>query len=140
MRRSHVTLIGGIAVACVILAAVNATAHSPAGNAEARTIKNPVAANAVSIKAGEAIFKKYCAFCHNSDAQGEGPLAPKDSHPPNLVDDKWDHGSTDAEIFAVVQNGAGPTSVMKGFKGKMPDPDMWSVINYLRSLGPKKTS
>ena len=140
MRRSHVTLIGGIALACVILAAVNATAQSPAGNAGARKIKNPVAATAASIKAGEATYKKYCAFCHNTDAKGEGPLAPKDSHPPNLVDDKWDHGSTDGEIFAVVQNGAGPTSVMKGFKGKMPDHDMWSVINYLRSLGPKKTS
>ena len=38
-----------------------------------------------------------------------------------------------------VENGAGATSVMKGFKGKMPDQDIWNVINYVRSLGPKKT-
>ena len=27
---------------------------------------------------------------------------------------------------------------MKGFKGKIPDQDIWNVINYVRSLGPKK--
>jgi hypothetical protein len=26
---------------------------------------------------------------------------------------------------------------MVGFKGKMPDQDMWHIVNYLRSLGPK---
>jgi len=26
---------------------------------------------------------------------------------------------------------------MVGFKGKMPDQDIWNIINYLRSLGPK---
>jgi mono/diheme cytochrome c family protein len=140
MCRSHVLLIGGFAAASLALAAVHATADGPGGNADARKIKNPVAANAVSIKAGEAVFKKYCAFCHNADATGDGPLAPKDSHPPSLVDDKWEHGSSDGEIFATIQNGAGSTSVMKGFKAKMPDQDIWNVVNYLRSLGPKKTS
>jgi mono/diheme cytochrome c family protein len=140
MRRHDATLIGVFALVWLILTAVNATAENPGGNAEARKIKNPVAASAASIKAGEATYKKYCAFCHNTDATGEGPLAPKNSHPPSLVDDKWDHGSTDGEIFATIQSGAGPTSVMKGFKGKMPDQDLWNVINYLRSLGPKKTS
>jgi mono/diheme cytochrome c family protein len=117
---------------------VPAMAQSRGGSANARNVKNPVAATAVSVKAGEAIFQKYCAFCHNADAKGDGPLAPKDSHPPNLTDDTWEHGDTDGEIFAIVQNGAGGTSAMKGFKGKMPDHDIWNVINYLRSLGPKE--
>ena len=32
----------------------------------------------------------------------------------------------------------GGTSAMKGFKGKIPDQDIWNVINYVRSLGPQK--
>ena len=32
----------------------------------------------------------------------------------------------------------GGTSAMKGFKGKIPDQDIWNVINYVRSLGPKE--
>ena len=115
-------------------------AQSPAIGADPKKIKNPVAASAASVTAGAAAYKKYCAFCHGPAAAGEGPLAPKDSHPPNLTDAKWDHGGTDGEIFAMIQNGAGGTSVMKGFKGKMPDQDMWHVVNYLRSLAPKKTS
>jgi mono/diheme cytochrome c family protein len=135
---SHYSVLtGGLAAAAFALAVVSATAQGAGGNPEARKIKNPVAATAASLKTGEAVFKKYCAFCHNADAKGEGPLAPKDSHPPSLVDDKWDHGSTDGEIFAVVQNGAGPTSKMKGFKGKLTDQDTWHVINYLRSLASK---
>jgi len=27
---------------------------------------------------------------------------------------------------------------MKGYKGRMTDTDMWNVVNYLRSVGPKK--
>jgi mono/diheme cytochrome c family protein len=96
-----------------------------------------VASTPVSITAGAAAYKKYCAFCHGVDAKGNGPLAPKDSNPPNLTDATWTHGSTDGEIFTVIINGGGPDSKMVGFKGKMPDQDVWHIVNYLRSLGPK---
>ena len=36
--------------------------------------------------------------------------------PSDLTDAKWDHGDTDGEIFHIVTNGVGGTSVMKGFK------------------------
>jgi mono/diheme cytochrome c family protein len=131
-------LIAGVTVAFVTVATLAVGAQAPAANA--KTMKNPVPPSAASVTAGAATFKKYCAFCHGPEAKGEGPLAPKDSHPPNLTDAKWDHGDTDGEIFTLIANGAGGTSVMKGFKGKMPDQDLWNVVNYLRSLGPKKTS
>jgi mono/diheme cytochrome c family protein len=89
------------------------------------------------VTAGAAAYKKYCAFCHGVDAKGNGPLAPKDSNPPNLTDATWVHGSTDGEIFNVIVNGAGADSKMVGFKGKMPDQDVWHIVNFLRSLGPK---
>lgn len=128
------------AAAALFLTVVAAAAQSPAVGPDPKKVKNPVATSAASVTAGAATYKKYCGFCHGPEAKGEGPLAPKDSHPPNLIDAKWDHGDTDGEIFALIQNGAGGTSVMKGFKGKMPDTDMWNLVNYLRSLGTKKTS
>src|SRR5262245_41502255 len=73
------------------------------GSAEARKVKNPVASTPKSIAAGEATYQKYCKFCHGADGKGDGPMAPKDSHPSNLTDDKWDHGSSDGEIFAVIK-------------------------------------
>jgi mono/diheme cytochrome c family protein len=65
-------------------------------------------------------------------------MAPKDSHPSDLTDAKWDRGATDGEIFLVIRDGAGPDMKMKGYKGRMTDNDMWNVVNYLRSVGPKK--
>jgi mono/diheme cytochrome c family protein len=108
--------------------------ETTAGNPEARKLKNPVAATPKSIKAGEQTFQKFCAACHGKDAKGDGPTAPKDSHPPNLIDDVWTHGSTDGEIFTVISNGAGPKSEMKSFKSKLTADEIWNVVNYLRSL------
>lgn len=129
--------INGFIAVALVLFAFTAYARSPGGSATARAIKNPVASSPASITAGAAAFKKYCAFCHGADAKGNGPLAPKDSNPPDLTDATWTHGGTDGEIYTVIANGAGPNSKMVGFKGKMPDQDLWTIINYLRSLGPK---
>src|ERR1041385_1157225 len=82
---------------------LNAQAKKPAP-----ALKNPVPSTPASIAAGEASFKKYCRFCHGEDARGNGPQAQKHTPPPNLTDDKWDHGSTDADIFTVIKDGVQP--------------------------------
>ena len=107
------------------------------GNSEAAKMKNPVASSAESVAAGKAAFTKNCRFCHGADAKGNGPMAPKDTHPPDLTDTKWDRGSSDGEIFVVIRDGAGPKFDMKGYKGKLTDTDIWNVVNYLRSVGTK---
>jgi mono/diheme cytochrome c family protein len=114
------------------------SAQNPGGSAEGKALKNPVAATAESIAAGQAAYAKNCRFCHGAEAKGDGAMAPKDSHPSNLTDEKWDRGSTDGEIFLVVRDGAGPEFKMKGYKGRLADNDIWNIVNYLRSIGPKK--
>ncbi len=58
-----------------------------------------------------------CRQCHGLRLKGDGPLAPKNPKPADLTDDKWDHGSSDGEIFAVIWNGApAPMSEMKPMK------------------------
>ena len=124
-------------VTCYLLAAgvaLAAQAKPPAS--KAASVKNPVASTPASIANGESTFKKYCRFCHGEDAKGDGPQAPKDTHPPNLTDAKWDHGSTDGEIFAVIKDGIGPKFDMKGYNSKMTPQEMWNVVNFLRSIGP----
>lgn len=135
--REPMGFINAFIMFAVLLFTFTAYAQNPGGTTAARAIKNPVAATPASVTAGAAAYKKYCAFCHGVDASGNGPLAPKDSNPPDLTDATWTHGSTDGDIFTVVATGAGPNSKMVGFKGKMPDQNLWNIINYLRSLGPK---
>jgi mono/diheme cytochrome c family protein len=130
--------LGGTAAAFLVAATVAAVSAQAPKNAAAAKMKNPVKATAESIDAGKTTYNKYCKFCHNDGATGNGPLAPKDTHPPNLIDATWDHGSTDGEIFENIKDGIGPKFDMKPMKAKMMDTDIWNVINYLRSLGPKK--
>ena len=136
MRRIFSSVVFGFGVALVAIAAVSA--QNPGGSEEGKKLKNPVPSSADSIAAGQAAFTKNCRFCHGADAKGNGPMAPKDTHPSDLTDAKWDRGSTDGEIFIVLRDGAGPDFKMKGYKGRMTDNDMWNVVNYLRSVGPKK--
>src|SRR5262245_16267331 len=137
MRRLVNLILTTSLLAVFAAAGVDLVAQGKKAAPKAAAVKNPVPANAESIATGQATFKKYCRFCHGDDAKGDGPQAPKDTHPPNLTDDKWDHGSSDAEIFAVIKDGIGPKFDMKGYNSKMTPQEMWSVVNYLRSLGPK---
>ena len=93
MRRVSVLLMSGLILFVAALSTVTAGAQSR-GAAPSRCgrckLKNPVATSATSVTAGAAAYKKYCAFCHGATAKGNGPLAPKDSMPPDLTDAKWD--------------------------------------------------
>src|SRR5205814_2203798 len=83
------------------LAAVGAAGQTPGGDPAAKKLKNPVPATAESVTAGQQLYQKYCRFCHGADAKGNGPMAPKGTHPPDLTDAEWTYGSTDGEIFGV---------------------------------------
>jgi mono/diheme cytochrome c family protein len=125
-----------VMLVCVL--AVSVSAQRRGGDPKARAVKNPVAATPASIKAGLGVYGKNCRQCHGLRLKGDGPLAPKNPSPADLTDDKWDHGSTDGEIFAVIWNGApDPKTEMKGMKGTLAERDVWNVVNYIRSVGPK---
>ena len=106
------------------------------GDAKAAAVKNPVPATPASLTEGRQLYLKNCRHCHGTKALGDGPLAPKDIRPANLTDAMWDHGSTDGEIFAVIANGLGPDSQMKGAKAMLNDTQIWNIVNYLRAIGP----
>jgi mono/diheme cytochrome c family protein len=130
MRRAAFAVIPAFVLALTAFVAAQ-------GNPEAAKMKNPVKSSPESIAAGKAAFTKNCRFCHGADAKGNGPMAPKDTHPSDLTDAKWDRGGSDGEIFAVIRDGAGPKFDMKGYKSKMTETEMWNVVNYLRSVGTK---
>ena len=137
MRRLTTAVIATATLVLVALLVMPVSAQNPGGSADGKQMKNPVASSPESIKAGQALFQKNCRFCHGADAKGNGPMAPENTHPSNLTDDKWDRGSTDGEIFLVIRDGAGPKFDMKGYKSKMTETEIWNVVNYLRSLQAK---
>ena len=106
------------------------------GNPEAAKIKNPVAATPESITAGQQVFRRYCASCHGTNAEG-GSGSDLIPPAPDLTDNEWRHGSTDGEIFYVTKNGVPPELNMEPWGDRIKDPDIWNVVNYIRSLAKK---
>jgi cbb3-type cytochrome c oxidase subunit III len=113
----------GIAMLCLGLTA-------PSGQpilvcaASAGEAKNSFAGNAAAIKEGEKVFDEKCADCHGGDAMGGAG--------PDLTDDKWIYGGSDAEVFATVSGGR--KGGMPSWKGQLKDEEIWKVIAYIRSL------
>jgi mono/diheme cytochrome c family protein len=135
MRGVWTLLIVGCAV---LFLSVAVAAQKKGGDPKLAALKNPVALNAASIKAGQAVYAKNCRHCHGLRGKGDGPLAPKNPKPADLTDDKWDHGSSDGEIYTLILNGApAPMSEMKPMKGTLPPTQIWQVVNYIRSIGPQ---
>ena len=118
-----------------ILALLVVHAQQASHNLEAQKLKNPVASNAESIEAGKKLYQRYCASCHGPQGKGDGSLALSGGTPSDLTDDTWDHGSTDGEIFVVIHDGV--SSDMLAYKEKLTEQQIWQIVNYLRSLGPR---
>jgi len=141
MRRVSIGTIMLLVIAGMIFATVTLSAQN-SGHTDTKKLKNPVKSTPESIAAGKVLYAKSCTFCHGSTGKGDGPVAAstKGTKPSNIADDKWDHGSTDGEIFTNIKDGIGPKFEMKASKGKIADQDIWHLVNYVRSLGPAATT
>ena len=106
------------------------------GDPEAAKLKNPVAATPESIAAGKQAFQRYCTSCHGINGEGGSgnDLIPA---APDLTDKEWKHGSTDGEIFSVIKNGVPPELNMVPWGDQINDPNIWNVVNYIRSIAKK---
>jgi mono/diheme cytochrome c family protein len=106
---------------------------APQGNPEAAKVTNPVSATPESLAQGKQLYQRRCASCHGTNGEGGagndliGPA-------PSLVDATWEHGSTDGEIFDVIKNGIPPEFMMVAWKDDLKDAEIWSVVNYVRSM------
>lgn len=130
-----------LGVTCLCWCAAGA-APARSQDADAKALSNPVPSTPESIAAGAQSYSKQCALCHGATGAGDGKLAAATgaygARPSDLTDAKWDHGSSDGEIFTVIRDGIEPDFNMPGFKGRLSETEIWNVVNYVRSIGPKK--
>ena len=139
MFRSPHRSLSGLVLALLVwcgsvLAAQQTAATAPrrGGNPEAANLKNPVAATAESLAAGKRFYTQFCANCHGPVGKGDGTTAGADP-PSDLTDGVWDYGASDGEMFAVIHDGIAGKD-MGGYVGRISDNDIWSVVNFVRSL------
>jgi mono/diheme cytochrome c family protein len=104
----------------------------------------PAAGGAVSVATGKRSYDENCAACHGPTGQGAVKAGMTISiieeqggkQPPDLTDAQWDHGSSDAEVFAAIRNGVPPT-MMAAWNGRISDDEITSIVAYLRTLAAK---
>jgi len=134
-------VIASVCLAGVILIAQDHPAE-PHGHPEHQKLLNPVASTPESVAAGGKAFAKVCAICHGATGKGNGRLAGAmrayGARLSDLTDATWQHGSTDGEIFVVIRDGIGPDFYMDAWQGKIPDEDIWKLVNYLKTLASRR--
>ena len=119
----------------LMIEALIAEAQEPRRNPEAQKIKNPVPGDAESIEAGKKLYHRHCASCHGPQGKGDGGMALSGGTPSDLTDETWDYGPTDGEIFVSIRDGV--SSDMLAYKEKLNEKQIWQVVNFIRSIGPK---
>ena len=110
----------------------------PHEHPEARALTNSVAATPDSVAVGAELYTRHCAACHEPTWRGDGRLAAATgaygARPSNLADENWRHGASDGEIFIAIRDGIGPDFAMDAFGGRLAEPDIWLLVNYLKNL------
>jgi mono/diheme cytochrome c family protein len=102
---------------------------------EAVARKNPVKANAASISRGKQLFQANCATCHGASGRGDGPVGKAlDPKPADLTAMAGHH--SDGDYAWKIANGRG---AMPPWKGVLDDQQIWDVVNFVQSLGGKKS-
>jgi mono/diheme cytochrome c family protein len=130
MRNELRLLIGALAIAVAgpVVSAQNSWSI-PAGGAEE---KNPNTVNADMVKKGEALFMSKCSRCHGRTGMGDGPDGDPQNLPADLTDPYRAPLNPDGTLFYKVWNGKG--NEMPAFKSEMTKDEVWSVVEYIKTL------
>jgi mono/diheme cytochrome c family protein len=110
-------------LALIVAAGLLAMAPRPAG-AQAQDAPNPFEGNARAIEEGRELASRKCVFCHGGGLRG--------AKGPDLTDDKWKWGGSNAALFAMIAGGR-PGTQMGGFASSMTGEQIWKVIAYIRA-------
>jgi mono/diheme cytochrome c family protein len=105
--------------------------------AEPAKLVNPVKPTPESIALGKKAYSMDCAMCHGKEGAGDGDLAADMKLKlKNYRDSDALKELTDGDIYNIILNGKGQ---MTGEEGRMKGPQIWNVVNYVRSLSKSKT-
>jgi mono/diheme cytochrome c family protein len=113
----------------------NPPAADSAGKPATAEKKNPVAPTPEGLASAKKMFGYDCSMCHGASGDGKGDmvesmkLTMKDWREPAALS-----GVSDAEIFDIITKGKGK---MTGEGDRLPPTQVWSMVNYVRSLAKK---
>jgi mono/diheme cytochrome c family protein len=93
---------------------------------KAKAKRNPMATDPDALAAGANLFDQHCAECHGDAGEGsrKGPSLLKEPV----------QAATPGSLFWLLTNGV----VRRGMPvwSKLPEPQRWQLVTYIKSLGP----
>ncbi|MDH5366476.1 MAG: c-type cytochrome [Cyclobacteriaceae bacterium] len=99
---------------------------------DANNMENPYVDDEELLSIGKTLYMQHCKSCHGKEGLGDGPKAEGLDTPSGDFSVEEFQSQTDGSIFYKTQEGKGD---MPSFKKKIAEEeDMWSVVNYLRTL------
>lgn len=99
----------------------------------ARKLSNPVPNSAEAVREGRNTYLRLCQYCHGADGRAQ---ANPDFEAPSLRDpSQWRYGTSDGELFVSIRDGAGHE--MPPFRKQLQDAQIWQLVLYVRSIGPR---
>jgi len=111
---------------CALLAQATADGswmtHVPAKDHDK---SNPFQGQPTAVEAGRNVFLEHCAKCHGENAEGTKKRPP-------LRSERVQQQATPGDLHWLLVNG----NMKKGMPSwaKLPDPQLWQVISYLKSI------
>lgn len=98
----------------------------------AKLISNPVQGDKAATAFGKTLYAKHCKSCHGKEGLGDGSKAAELDTPSGDFTTEEFQEQTDGALFYKTREGRDD---MPSFKKKIPEKeDIWSVINYIRTL------
>ncbi|MDP2950133.1 MAG: cytochrome c, partial [Chloroflexota bacterium] len=80
---------------------------------------------------GGILFAQNCLRCHGPQGKGDGPEGVRlPSQPLDLTASRT-RSLRDGDIFLVIRGGRG---YMPGWQGRLSEPQIWDLVNYIRTL------
>jgi mono/diheme cytochrome c family protein len=93
--------------------------------AKAAARQNPLESDSEAVAAGAKLFEQRCAECHGANADGG-------KKGPSLRAEEVQH-ATPGALFWVMTNGVVPVW------SRLPEPQRWQLVTYIKSLGTSQT-
>ena len=95
---------------------------------------NPTPYTQAAAKRGRTHYLRHCQICHGFDGRA---LENIDFEAADLTNpERWRFGTTDGDLFRSTKFGAGLD--MPPFEAELDDGEIWDLVHYLRSIGPKE--
>ncbi len=93
---------------------------------------NPVKSDGESLQTGKELWAKHCQSCHGKKGAGDGTKAAElETEMQDFAKEVVQKQSDGALFYKIVEG----RDEMPTFKKKIPDEsDMWSVVNYIRTM------